>query len=613
MEKKYFVALFLALACFFGGKTAFARDVQDILDWYIKDFKTDIVVNKDSSLLITENIIADCGNLPNKHGIFRVLPTQSKTEKGVFKTPIELISITDFNGNSYNYQTIKDNYNHTITWKIGDSNKTVSGVNNYKIVYRVENAIRFGNNNFDEFYWNVMGNFWDISTDNFSAKINFPPEVTNQNAVVDYYTGFLGSKDKSLATYFWNPDNSLDVISVSKLQPGEGVTVSVIFPKNIFTPYEPSFWEKYREYFYNLFFLIPFGVFIFAFLKWRKYGKDPKMKKPIPPEFGIPNNITPIQMGMVLRHGAWSNNFVTATLINLAVKKFIIIEKIEEKVLFLKTTDYKLSKAENYKNIDTLTDTEKVLLEKIFQPGGWTKFITINKDGKTVKESEDKGYSSVKLLDLKNQFAYSIPKIKKSALADAINSGWMSQDGAKYLNKFAVAGFFFIFSTFFLIPVGLIISEIVEFSAVKFIVSWGLSGFILLFFSFIMPKRTQAGVDLLFKIKGFELYMKQAENYRQQFYEKENIFDKFLPYAIIFGIAELWAKKMQLIYGEDYFKKYHPVWFVGSSIGSFDLDSFTSQLNSISSAISSSTGSSSGSGGGGSSGGGGGGGGGGGW
>ena len=47
------------------------------------------------------------------------------------------------------------------------------------------------------------------------------------------------------------------------------------------------------------------------------------------------------------------------------------------------------------------------------------------------------------------------------------------------------------------------------------------------------------------------------------------IIDKFLPYAIVFGIAELWAKKMQLIYGEDYFKNYHPVWFIGSSFASF--------------------------------------------
>jgi hypothetical protein len=164
MNKKYFIALLLIFACLFGGKIVFARDVQDITDWYIKDFQVDIIVNKDSSLLITENISADCGNLPNKHGIFRVLPTQVNTEKGVFKSPVKLQSITDFEGKSYNYTTINDYLSHTITWKIGDADKTVNGVNNYRIVYRIENAIRFGNNNFDEFYWNVMGDFWDIQT-----------------------------------------------------------------------------------------------------------------------------------------------------------------------------------------------------------------------------------------------------------------------------------------------------------------------------------------------------------------------------------------------------------------------------------------------------------------
>ena len=107
--------------------------------------------------------------------------------------------------------------------------------------------------------------------------------------------------------------------------------------------------------------------------------------------------------------------------------------------------------------------------------------------------------------------------------------------------------------------------------------------------------------------------METAEKYRQQFYEKENIFEKLLPYAMVFGIATLWIKKMKDIYGDKYFSSYHPVWLVDSSGSGFDVGSFSSELNSISSAISSSAGTSSGAGGGGSSGGGGGGGGGGGW
>ena len=128
-----------------------------------------------------------------------------------------------------------------------------------------------------------------------------------------------------------------------------------------------------------------------------------------------------------------------------------------------------------------------------------------------------------------------------------------------------------------------------------------------------MPKKTQRGAELMWKIQGFKLYMETAEKYRQQFYEKENIFEKFLPYAIIFGITGLWIKKMEQIYGPDYFKTYHPAWFMAVGTGAFDADSFTSSMNGISSGIASNIGSASGAGGGGFAGGGGGGGGGGGW
>lgn len=185
----------------------FAR--ENVYDWYIKNFDTEITVNKDSSLFITEKITADCGNASGKHGIFRVLPTQIKTNEEIIKTPVELTSITDFNGKPLKYTTIKDSSNHTITWKIGDPDITVRSVNYYKIIYRVQNAIRFQNPGFDEFYWNLNGNFWDLETDNFTAKIIFPSEVNQNNTQIDYYTGPLGSKTKTLATYQWLNNSTL--------------------------------------------------------------------------------------------------------------------------------------------------------------------------------------------------------------------------------------------------------------------------------------------------------------------------------------------------------------------------------------------------------------------
>ena len=551
------------------------KNPQYVTDWYIDSFNSTIIVNQDSSLLITEDIVADCADLPGKHGIFRVLPTQVRTEKGIIKSPIELVSITDFNGMPYKYREIKDVLDHTVTWKIGDADVIVRGVNNYRITYKVKNAVRFDNSQeFDEFYWNLSGNFWDIEIDSFSAVISFPQEVTPQNTQVDFYTGFLGEKNKN-AAWFWHEDGTFRLQSTDILSPGQGITLSVTFPKGIFIPYEESFFEKYGDY---LFFLITILVFSIVFPIWLKFGKDPKMKKPIPPEFEIPEDITPIQMGVNIAHGAWRDNFITATIINFAVKRIITIEEIQSSVLFFKFKDFKLTKnLENFKKA-VFTPTEAILLDNLFE-----------------------GADSVNLSSLKRKFYKKVPAIKKMAVNDAITNGWIVKKGASFGAVFITLGFTLcVFTIGFSLVSGLFFSLF-------------LSGLILLVFGFLMPKRTQKGVDLLFRIKGLERYMRTAEQHRQRFYEKENIFDKLLPYAIVFGMAKLWAKKMEQIYGKEYFATYHPAWLIGASYANFNADAFVSELNSITASISSNTGTSSGAGGSGGSGGGGGGGGGGGW
>ncbi len=106
--------------------------------------------------------------------------------------------------------------------------------------------------------------------------------------------------------------------------------------------------------------------------------------------------------------------------------------------------------------------------------------------------------------------------------------------------------------------------------------------------------------------------METVDKDRAKFYEKENIFEKLLPYAIVFGITDIWIKRIKQIYGEEYFATYAPHWYVGTS-KSFDAKSFSSNLNALSSAIAANVGSRSGAGGAGGVGGGAGGGGGGGW
>ncbi|HPN96276.1 MAG TPA: DUF2207 domain-containing protein [Candidatus Moranbacteria bacterium] len=571
------VVLFFMLGFCLKINPTLAR--ENVTDWYIQNFDTKIIVNADSTLDVTERITADCGNASGKHGIFRILPEEVKiTGMDPMKIPVELLSITDFNGKKIPYSESRNSSDKTVTWKIGDADKTVQGVNNYEIRYRVKNVIRFFNNDFDEFYWNLNGNFWDLETDKFHAAVVFPESVTAKNSQVDYYTGLLGSKSKSLATYKWSSDNVLEFDSSDTLKIGEGITVSVIFPKNIFTPFKFGFLETYGHYF---FLLLPIIAFFTCFHFWKKYGKDPKVDKAIVPEYEAPGNLTPMELGMLKSNGTFSNDLVTAEIINLACKGLMTIKETNNKVILFNLKDYILIKKHNEEKEKLLNEPQRKILNKIF----------------------DKG-SEVELSDLKTSFYTVLKDVESKAKEVLEKKGLLSKTGSTFSSWFVVLGIIiFIFSIF----------SFAAWEANYLGLNLLISGVIVFLFGLAMPQRTPAGAELNWQIKGFKMFMETVDKDRAKFYEEQNIFEKFLPFAIVFGITELWIKKMKEIYGEEYFTTHAPVWYVGSNMASFNAESFSSAISSLSSDIASNTSSPSGSGGSGGSGGGGGGGGGGGW
>jgi uncharacterized membrane protein len=50
---------------------------------------------------------------------------------------------------------------------------------------------------------------------------------------------------------------------------------------------------------------------------------------------------------------------------------------------------------------------------------------------------------------------------------------------------------------------------------------------------------------------GFRRFMVTAETERQRFAEKANIFDEYLPYAIVFGCVKKWAEAFEGLGLED--------------------------------------------------------------
>jgi len=110
----------------------------------------------------------------------------------------------------------------------------------------------------------------------------------------------------------------------------------------------------------------------------------------------------------------------------------------------------------------------------------------------------------------------------------------------------------------------------------------GVTGIAWIIFGILMSRRTKLGGETLYQLRGFRLYMQKAETYRMRFYEKEGIFEKYLPYAIIFGLTGIWAKVFAKMYEEKYHTAYVPIWYAGLPGSHFSADNFASRLNSLS-------------------------------
>jgi uncharacterized membrane protein len=57
-----------------------------------------------------------------------------------------------------------------------------------------------------------------------------------------------------------------------------------------------------------------------------------------------------------------------------------------------------------------------------------------------------------------------------------------------------------------------------------------------------MPARTAEGTAMVRRVRGFRRVIETAETHMSRWAEEENVFTRFLPYAVVFGLTEKWAK-----------------------------------------------------------------------
>ena len=57
-----------------------------------------------------------------------------------------------------------------------------------------------------------------------------------------------------------------------------------------------------------------------------------------------------------------------------------------------------------------------------------------------------------------------------------------------------------------------------------------------------MPRRTARATATLRRVLGFKRFIDESEKDRARFAEQQHLFTEYLPYAVVFGATEKWAR-----------------------------------------------------------------------
>lgn len=532
--------------------------------WIIESFHSDIKIKNTGTVEVKETIVTNFQE--QKHGIFRDIPYVYQTKSGEkMYTDIEVKAV--FRDENQEKYTILQNGSN-VQIKIGDPSKTLTGTQTYTIVYDVTGVlVNYGDN--DELFWNATGAYWDVPIEKASASISTPQNIEVKNAIC--YQGFQGSRD-TCTTNYANSKAQFEATSV--LQSGEQISVGVQYKTGLVpTPIvqkPQSFAEKALTLQNAALALTTalFGLSTVTLLWWKK-GRDFWWKKqhlfdpdkkieikslsdyePIIVEYEPPNSLRPAEIGVLKDERAQTID-VTATIVDLAARGYLSIKELPKKWMFGKV-DYELTRQK--KADQKLYAYEKELFNRLFD------------DGEVIKVSS-----------LKTKFYKDLRYVKEKLYQHMTEKNYFPENPEKQRTKYTVLAIGTI-----VLGVGLIVFSLNAQVASLLAVGVGIviTGSVLFILAQFMPRRSASGREMYRRIKGYELFLENVEKHRQQFAEDKNLFNKILPYAIMFGLTEKLAKAMKDMGVEPS----SPSWYSGTK--TFTPQVLASNINNFSSSLS---------------------------
>ena len=395
---------------------------------------------------------------------------------------------------------------------------------------------------------------YGIEVNNVEVILNYPPTLSED--IVRFYGHGTSTGEGEILS------PSQMKFSVSKLLPGEVLEARVILPVSIFSDANSrnvinqaylqimeakesriSFMDNLLVYLNYLGYILIIGLFILAFFIFRyiylKYDKEhtPVFKGEYYRE--LPAPYSPAEMSYLYNFKDISKYDLTATLMDLIRRKYIILETLGES-LSNKKVNYKF-KLNKDLNISELKKHESFLLEWFFS--------TIGKNQEVLSVDQIEAYAKNSLtaekylIDNQKWIHFAKNEASKNDFFDKI----VESATLKYL---LVPGLMLI--------VGLILFflninqvELVMFQSVNPLTG-ALIGLSIVMISYLISikRRSVQGNEEFVKWKGLKKFLQDFSSFKDYPVPSIIVWEHYLVYATSFGVAELVMKQLRIKFKE---------------------------------------------------------------
>ncbi len=638
-------AFLLCTALLSFSRAGFAQ-TEDILDYH-----SDVALQDDSTLQVTETITVLAGGDQIRHGIFREFPTHYRDPyNNRYVVGFQMLAATC---DSAQEKFRVENYSNGVRIYLGDPNSLVSGGRHvYSLTYTTHRQLGFYKDH-DELFWNVTGSGWLFSIEHASATVHLPPAIPAEQVTLAGYTGPQGSRRADLTTS--QEDGAFQFVVTRPLDPQEGLSILLKWPKGYIAP--PTFSQK-AEYFLHDnqdALLLGTGLLVlllYYLIAWAEVGRDPRPGI-IMPIYEPPASLSPAGMRYLVRMGFDDRTFAAAIL-DMAARGYLkITEKAGSYAVARSDKDERVLAPDEKQIAGTLFDGRKEVW--LHQENHVLIQAAMNALKKWLKTAEYKVYFvtnsrfllppvllslAIVVVDLLAQGGprvfmagfvcvwLTFWSIGLAALMRRIVQGWRAALAGGQVSTVNVLGALFL--TLFCVPfVGgelLGLGFLVGTSSLALAAFMVASAVLHVLFLYLLKAPTKAGRRLLDQVEGFKMFLGKVDGDRMNRAtppeQTPATYEKLLPYALALDVEQDWAEKFSGMLAAASIVPggsstiYATSFPIGSSLGGFGGANFASSFSSsFVGAISSSASAPGSSGGGGSSGGsgGGGGGGGGGW